>query len=383
MSATETGAETPARRALLWGLLLAVVAAVLEGFAYLTGLLTPDLYDHREAVLARVESGTPAVAARVDPVLGWEPAPGAVLDGFTCLGDPLEYTIAADGARGYPGYEPFAAPIVVAGDSYTFGDEAVDAATFPAVLADLTGAPVANLGVGGYGPVQAVLRLERHLDRYPDARVVVLTIMYENVHRMMNGYRPVLYDGADVRAFLPHMKDGRLRPHPGRAVLADEAALVAGIEAAFDRDFWAKPRHRFPYTLALARGLASEYFKLRTVQRKLSNVGRPEYGMTYETPAIRDNLFALLDRFAAFAAGRGLSPVLLFVPRNRFDTTSVQRLLAEEGGRFPGGLAVADVADGEVDWSRFNLENPADGNVCHPSAYGYRVIAERLAAALP
>jgi hypothetical protein len=199
----------------------------------------------------------------------------------------------------------------------------------------------------------------------------------------MNAYRPVLYDRADPLAFLPHMRDGRLQPHPGREVPQDEATLVAHIEASFDDDFWAKPRRRFPYTLALVRGMGSHYFRLRTVQRTLSKAGRPEYGMSYATPAIRDNLFALLDRYAALAASRGLAAVVLFVPRNRFDTESVQRLLAEEGARFPAGLTVVDVAGGEVDWSRFNLEDPADGNVCHPSAYGYRVIAERLAAALP
>ena len=60
----------------------------------------------------------------------------------------------------------------------------------------------------------------------------------------------------------------------------------------------------------------------------------------------------------------------------------LQRLIAARGDRLPAGLRVVDVAAGEMDWSRYNLENPADGNVCHPSEYGYRQIARQLAAAL-
>ncbi len=372
----------PARLVLFWGLLLTVLALVLEGVAFLTGLLAPDLYDHRAAVLARVDADVTAEAARVDPVLGWEPQPGTVRREPDCLGREVTYTAAADGARDYPGYRPAAATIVVAGDSYAFGDEAQDAAAFPALLAGLTGETVANLGVGGYGPVQALLRLERHIERYPAARTVVLGIMYENVHRMVNSYRPVLYDKADPLAFLPFMRDGRLQPHPGRQALADEGRLRAAIEAAFDDDFWAKPRRGFPYLVSLIEGLSSRYFVLRTVQRNLSQIGQAEYRMSYDSPEIQANLFGLLDRFADLAAGRGLEAFVLFMPRNRFDTTSVQDLLAARGDRFPSGVAVVDLGAGDVDWARYNLVNPADGNICHPSSYGYGEIARHLAGAL-
>jgi hypothetical protein len=372
----------PARLVLFWGLLLTVLALVLEGVAFLTGLLAPDLYDHRAAVLARIDADVMAEAAKVDPELGWEPQPGTVRREADCLGREVTYTAAADGARDYPGYRPAAATILVAGDSYAFGDEAQDAVAFPALLAGLTGETVANLGVGGYGPVQALLRLERHVEGYPAARTVVFGIMYENVHRMVNSYRPVLYDKADPLAFLPFMRDGRLRPHPGRQALADEERLRASIEAAFDDDFWAKPRRGFPYVVSLIEGLSSRYFVLRTVQRNLSRIGQPEYRLSYASPEIQAGLFGLLDRFADLAAGRGLDAVVLFMPRNRFDTTSVQDLLAARGDRLPPGMTVVDLGAADVDWARYNLENPADGNVCHPSSYGYGEIARHLAGAL-
>ena len=372
----------PARQLLFWCMLLAVIAVVLEAVAFATGFFAADLYDHRAGVLERVDAGLVAAAAKVDPVLGWEPVPATVRRGETCTGEGLEYTIAGDGARDYPGYRPETATTVVVGDSYAFGDEAADPATFPAALATLTGESVANLGVGGYGPVQAQLRLERHLDRYPAARVVVLGVMYENVHRMVNSYRPVLYDKTDPLAFVPYMRDGQLRPHPGREALLTEPALRDHIESAFDQDFWAKPRRRFPYVVSFARGLSTRYFRLRTVQRTLAKRGWPEYGMSYASPTIQQNLFGLLDRFARFAADRGLEAVVLFMPRNRYDTESVQRLITARGDRFPAGLRVADVGAADVDWARYNLENPADGNICHPSTYGYRRIAEHLATVL-
>ena len=48
----------------------------------------------------------------------------------------------------------------MAGNSYTHGDEVADDATYPAALERLLAVPVANLGVGGYEPEQALLKLE-------------------------------------------------------------------------------------------------------------------------------------------------------------------------------------------------------------------------------
>jgi hypothetical protein len=57
---------------------------------------------------------------------------------------------------------------------------------------------VANFGVGGYGPDQAVLKVESLIDLFPRARVVVLAIMYDQVGRMVNSYRPVYYPDTGI-----------------------------------------------------------------------------------------------------------------------------------------------------------------------------------------
>jgi hypothetical protein len=62
------------------------------------------------------------------------------------------------------------AVVLVAGDSYTHGDEVADSASFPASLERVLQVPVANFGVGGYGPEQALLKLEGLIDRFPDTR---------------------------------------------------------------------------------------------------------------------------------------------------------------------------------------------------------------------
>lgn len=371
-----------ARIAAYWAVILVMLVVLLEALAFAADFLADDLFDHRDSAFARLAERQMTGKQNVDPVLGWEPIPSSEFIEADCVGQEILYQVAADGARNYPGYEPADATVVVAGDSYAFGSEAPDPAAFPAVLAELLAQPVANLGVGGYGPVQALLRLERHIDEYPNAHTVVLGIMYENVHRMVNSYRPVLYDKTDVLAFTPYMRDGGLQPYPGTDALSSEESLRRQMTKAFDTDFWAKPQHRFPYSLALFKAISSHYFMLRKVQKSLRKTGRPEYAMTFASPAIQENLFGLLDRFSKLAERRGLRGIVLFMPRNRLDVASVQALLNAERSRLPATLLALDVAEADVDWSRYNLENKADDNICHPSEYGYIEIARYLAAKL-
>lgn len=372
-----------ARVALYWAVLLIMLLVLLEALAFAAGFLADDLFDHRDNAFARLAERQMTGKQNVDPVLGWEPIAPSEFVEADCLGNEIVYRIAADGARDYPGYDPAAATVVVAGDSYAFGSEVPNPQAFPAVLAKMLAQPVANLGVGGYGPVQALLRLERHIVNYPQAHTVVLGIMYENVHRMVNSYRPVLYDKTDVLAFTPYMRDGSVQPHPGTDVLLREDTLRDQMTMAFDTDFWAKPQHRFPYAVALFNSIGSNFFMLRKVQKSLRKTGRPEYAMTFAAPVIQENLFGLLDRFSALANTRGLRAVVLFMPRNRLDVESVRTLLTERQTRLPPNLLALDVAEAEVDWSRYNLENKADDNICHPSEYGYTEIARHLAASLP
>ena len=51
--------------------------------------------------------------------------------------------------------------------------------------------------------------------------VVILGIMYENIFRMVNSYRPVLTNKSSVYGLKPYIHEGGIRPHPGQPVLKD------------------------------------------------------------------------------------------------------------------------------------------------------------------
>ena len=72
--------------------------------------------------------------------------------------------------------------------SFTDGGDVGDADTYPAALERILGVATANLGVGGYDPVQALLKLEAGIAHFPKARVAVLTIRDDDVMRMPNSY---------------------------------------------------------------------------------------------------------------------------------------------------------------------------------------------------
>lgn len=86
-----------------------------------------------------------------------------------------QVSIDADGMRKNGATAPPAGERVVAavGDSFTFGDQVDDDASWPAQLEQLLGRPVKNGGVFGYSLTQAVLRAEAMLERFPVAMLVV------------------------------------------------------------------------------------------------------------------------------------------------------------------------------------------------------------------
>jgi hypothetical protein len=84
-------------------------------------------------------------------------------------------SIDADGMRRNgdgppPPGESFVAAV---GDSFTFGDQVDDDASWPAQLEQVLGQPVKNGGVFGYSLTQAVLRAEAMLERFPISALVV------------------------------------------------------------------------------------------------------------------------------------------------------------------------------------------------------------------
>ena len=83
-------------------------------------------------------------------------------------------SIDGDGfRRNGPQPRPDGPLIATVGDSFTFGDQVDDDATWPAQLEAVTGRPVVNGGVFGYSLTQAVLRAEDMLGRFRVDTLVV------------------------------------------------------------------------------------------------------------------------------------------------------------------------------------------------------------------
>jgi hypothetical protein len=72
--------------------------------------------------------------------------------------------------------------------------------------------------------------------------------------------------------------------------------------------------------------------------------------------------------------------VAVFIPRNRHDTSSAAGFIAAHREQIDADLLLGDVGQHPgVDWPRFNLQEPEGDNICHPSIYGYQMIAEYIA----
>jgi len=107
-----------------------------------------------------------------DPLLGYSPKPD-----FASRDNHWGTVVSIDG-DGYRKNGTAPAPrgpelVATVGDSFTFGDQVDDDATWPAWLERLATRPVKNGGVFGYSLAQAVLRAEQMLERFRVATLIV------------------------------------------------------------------------------------------------------------------------------------------------------------------------------------------------------------------
>jgi len=363
--------------------LIVFTLAVIEGAAFVAVQLVDqeDFFDSRDQVFASLsEDGLSAFrATSADAATGWRNFGPRQKTEANCLNQDISYRYSATGARLYDGFRPAQTQLVVAGDSYSRGDEISGEEAFPAVLSRRLGIAVANHAVGGYGPVQGLLSLEEHLPRYPQARFVVLGIMYENLYRMVNSYRPVLHVDSSHYTLKPYMKAGQVIPHPGEEAWSDLATFEQVAGAAFDEDFWARPQARFPYLLSFARSVNSNYFFYMKWQRSLRKLGKPEYSSAFNDAQIGQNLVALLNDLARRAKRWGVQPVVVFIPRDPRDTQSAAQFIDAQRAQIDASVLLVDVGASQgVDWGRYNLRPPGEDKFCHPSPYG----AQQIAAAV-
>jgi hypothetical protein len=243
-----------------------------------------------------------AFAAHRSALFGWGPVSMADGRGVALAprADPL-----------FDAQEP--ACVSVYGDSFTAGSGVRDADTYPHQLSRRLGCRVANYGVGGYGDDQSLI-LERSQRALVRAPVLVLAHTAEDLLRNVSQYEPLLYPSLDEEpAFKPRFVMPGLRRIDAPA--ADEPSL-----RAFERNpdgfllndwFSDRPRRGFPYTLAIARWLLSDFHVRARIR------GVPRYADFYD-PAHPSNglplTVAILTAFAQEAEADGHRAYVLLIP---------------------------------------------------------------------
>jgi hypothetical protein len=367
------------RRISFWALMIASQLVILETGCFLFTQLRPDLFDDRETALAMLqpEQFERFKQTSASNLLGWD-NPAAVTTLRNCIGVEVTYSYDQARVRLHGERRPQDALILVTGDSYTQGADVSDEDTYPAALERILGAPVANLGVGGYGPDQALLKLETQIENFPRARVAILSILYDDTSRLVNSFRPVLNHSTGIHFGLkPFVRDGAFHPILGGDPFHDLTAMRAAAETAFDTDFWRRARRGFPYSGAVAEMISLPSFWIPLMTDSTESLGKPHYEVLHRIPSVRANLRAVYDRFANWTSVRGLRGVVAFIPLSSSDRTS--GLVAISAATADQHKAVAFLNVEVSDWTQYDSRARARPG-CHPTPAGYRMIANSVAA---
>lgn len=219
-----------------------------------------------------------------DPVEGRIPRPGLA---FRHPTKGFNISIGERGTRRNGNPPPAAArPLtLVVGDSFAFGDEVDDDATFPAVLERLTGQPVINAGVPGYGLDQAVLRAERLAAVYHPDTIIVSFIPHDVLRCQMS------YWSGHPKPFF-EIAGGALSPRPAPEPPPDPLAPLKRLLA---------------YSMTMELLLPTWLHWQGPYEEAAHTHGR-------------EVACALMARLAAFATARGISVVVLAQPQQPSET---------------------------------------------------------------
>lgn len=330
-------------------------------------------------------TGEPLIGWDLD--LGWDVRPGS-----QTKHQDMSESIDEFGARYnelFSGTDPL---ITTYGDSFTFCAEVANNETWQYYLSKDIGEYVANFGVGGYGPDQALLKYTRSNPIFDSPKIVILGIHERDIGRILNRFRPFHHPNTGIKlGFKPrYISNGgtlEFMPQALEAPTIDRAILLGAIEDSMDSDseYARKIQKRFPYSFqAVNFSLVIMIDKLNFVGIEvpiLEIVPRPFWRSGEAVDLI---LMEILE-FVVTAEKQGAFPVLLFIPHL---TTKWSDGNAEEEYAYliprlrkfyePDRARIIDVAEAEFDVRRFNVR-PFLG---HASPFGNRVIANHLKASI-
>lgn len=368
------------KRALFFAVMLAIPIACAELLAYQLTKSFGSLFGPDEGTIERLldeKAYQTFLAEFYHPELGWQNPRDRALSDVNCIGEEKKYSWNKKGARHLNTAEEDV-QIIAVGDSYTHGYEASDEETYPHHLENLLGLPVANYGVNGFGSLQATEQFERAFEFHPNTRIALLGVMSENIRRIPNTYRGIFLPDQNPFHFKPYVDisgpEAQKRQNPNMPAAKSVAELRPTVVNSLKTDYWSLPQPTFPYSWSVIQALRTNVFNL-LVQRKLAS---DDARVDYDNTQLVSGLRYAVERFIKSATERGVHPVIIFIPENKRHLTGPAELIEDLRTEQPDALFI-DVGDAKMmNWDRYNLKE----TFCHPSAYGYRQIAQHVAEAL-
>src|SRR4051794_30260994 len=234
-----------ANAALLLVSIVVSLGLIEGGYRYAVHVPMFELVDWRATKVVRSE-----YQAIADSVLGWTVQPWIDTDDFSTIDYGIranfnEKTIRTGG-------------ILAVGDSFTQGWEVDDDETWPSYLEKLSGVPVVNAGVGGYGTDQIILRAEAML---PIVRPNILIIgfleadMFRTGHSVFGAPKPYFtLERGELRYHPPDLTEHDAQHAGPLASLALGARQALGYSATADYllarlapNYWYSSDHRLSY----------------------------------------------------------------------------------------------------------------------------------------
>jgi len=335
------------------------------GKARLKYHLKVDEEKFAEDIMAKPVDQLPAM--NHDPTLGWDEPP-------VKTGAMRPFDIAS---RKTP-YPSKSIRISTYGDSFTYCQDVKDNETWQYYLSELTGAMVVNYGARGYGPDQAVLKMEKNISSGRLTQITILGILSENIARVVNVNPKFYWADGDVNAFKPVLvRRGGVYEWKTKYLenLGTRSGRLAAVEAIKKYDFWYaynknRPTVSFPYSMS-AIGVAN-YLLFHSIR----------WSDLWEHPRASATVRKVIDYFYSMAKNNGVYPVVLFIPEiidlklyESGEKSSYEKFAtAIESSYDTSELMVIDIFDETFDPAKFNI-SPYAG---HASAYGNRVIAQSI-----
>ncbi len=301
------------------------------------------------------------------PRMGWDEAAGRVTDANSLI----------TGGRENP-YKSDKVKISTYGDSFTYCEDVNENETWQYYLSESSHTKVINFGVRGYGPDQALLKMMQHLESGIKTDVVILSILSENISRVVNVNTKFYWSVGDYGGFKPVLvkegsgykwKDSYLGDIDSGEGRAKAIAMVQKY------DYWYKvnkdrPTIKFPYSLSLLRVADYLLFKVK------------RWPDLWKEAPPANVMRELVNIFYSLSQKYKFKPVLVFIP-DSYDLKRKEKGKAQSYARFieslrsdfgDKGMVIVDILDEDLDAPLFNVM-PYAG---HASAYGNKAIAKAI-----